>query len=46
MSKNHALEVAATSEVVRLLEILPTAPQILGLSENPITGQKDSWLGF
>ena len=23
-----------------------TAPQVLGLSGNPVTGQKDSWLEF
>ena len=23
-----------------------TAPQVFGLSGNPVTGQKDSWLGF
>jgi hypothetical protein len=36
--------VAATSEVARLLEILPMASQVFGPSENPVTGKNDSSL--
>jgi hypothetical protein len=36
--------VAATSEAARLQEILSTASQVLGLSENPVTGKNDSSL--
>jgi hypothetical protein len=43
-SSNLHLEVMTTLEVAQLLEILSTAPQVLGLSENRVTGQNHSWL--
>jgi hypothetical protein len=43
-SSNLHLEAMTTLEVARLLEILSTAPQVLGLSENCVIGQNHSWL--
>jgi hypothetical protein len=43
VSRNMHMEAVTTLEVVRLLGILSMAPQVLGLSKNPIRGQKDSW---
>jgi hypothetical protein len=43
-SSNLHLEVASTLEVAQLLETLSMAPHVLGLLENPVTGQNHSWL--
>jgi hypothetical protein len=44
MSSNLHLEAATTLEATQLLEILSTAPQVLGLPENPVKGYNHSWL--